>query len=294
MSTLIDLIALGFLGFFQWYAQEVLDPRDLIIFFIKQLFMYLLLQLVMYILPFLRRITNFIWFPFRFLHVYLHIFTAKEIARSLDQKEEEDEELDNIFDQHIVRSSYVTGLGRNDENSMLIASFNRIGYAYQVALAPSRFGWILLVGYLIVSPLALVTPLSHVFSTTAGAALHFYFFVGIFGVMMPTLNDWLFVINNIILHLNIRPLFLFNGVVIFSIFTLDMFWRTQDFLIAILVGTVMFIGYLWGLLMVALLALRGKLRHPQVFFVPFKSKKGSPLSVIDTEFHDLDEYEWDD
>ena len=294
MSTLIDLIALGFLGFFQWYAQEVLDPRDLILFFIRQLFLYLLMQLIMYVLPFLRRITNFIWFPFRFLHVYLHIFTAKELARNLDHKEEEDEDLDNIFDQHIVRSSYVTGLGRNDENSMLIASFNRIGYAYKVALAPSRFGWILLVGYLIVSPLALVTPLTHVFSTTAGAALHFYFFVGIFGVMMPTLNDWLFVINNIILNLNVRPIFLFNGVLVFSLFTLDSFWRTQDFLIAILVGTVMFIGYLWGLLMVALLALRGKLRHPQIFFVPFKSRKGTPVSSTETEFHDLDEYEWED
>ncbi|UCG90570.1 MAG: hypothetical protein JSU57_02245 [Candidatus Heimdallarchaeota archaeon] len=295
MSTVIDLIALGLLGFFEWYAQEILNPRDLVLFFIKQLFMYLLLQLILYILPFLKRIANILWFPFRFLHVYLHVFTAKEIYRDLEKKEEVEEDIDNIYDQHFLRSSLATGLGRFDENAMLIVSLNRIGYTRRVAMAPSRFGWVLFVGYIVITPLALVTPLSHVFLTVAGSALHFYFFVGIFGVMMPTMNDWLFVINTIILNLNIRPFYLFNSVLVLIIFTLDTFWRIEDFLIAVLVGTVAFIIYLWGLLLVALLAHHGKLKRPDVFFIPFKSKKSVFSSAIDTEFHDLDEdYEWED
>ncbi len=295
MSTVIDLIALGLLGFFEWYAQEVLNPRDLVLFFIRQVFMYMLLQMILHILPFLKRITNILWFPFRFLHVYLHVFTTKEIYRDLEKKEEEEDDFDDLYDQHYLRSSLATGLGRFDENAMLIVSLNHIGHARRVAMAPSRFGWVLLVGYLVITPLALVTPLSHVFLTVAGAALHFYFFVGIFGVMMPTMNDWLFIINTIILNLNIRPVYLFNSVLVLIIFTLDTFWRTEDFLIAILVGTAAFIIYLWGLLLVTLLAHRGKLKRPEVFFIPFKSRKAVPLSATDTEFHDLDEdYEWED
>ena len=295
MSTVIDLIALGFLGFLEWYAYEVFNPRDLILFFFKQLIMYFLMQVVLHILPFLRRIVNLVWFPFRFLHVYLHIFTAKEIAQELDRKKEEKEDFDNLWDRYLLRSSFVTGLGRYNENAMMIASFNQIGNARRVALAPSRFGWVMLVGYLVISPLALVTPLAKVLTTTVGAAIHFYFFVGIFGVMMPTLNDWLFVLNTIILNLNIRPIYLFNAILVHVICTFDAFWRTQDFLIAILVGTVMFVVYLVGLFGVALLALRGKLRHPKVFFVPFKSPKELRASALDIEFHHLDEeFEWDD
>ena len=97
MSTLIDLIVLGFLGFFEWYSGEVLDAPDLIFFFLKQLVMYLLLQIVMYILPFLQKIVNVLWFPFRALHVYLHIQSAKEIYREIEEKYENEEELDGLI-----------------------------------------------------------------------------------------------------------------------------------------------------------------------------------------------------
>lgn len=70
MSTPIDLIVLGMVAFFEWYAQEILDPRDLVLFFIRQLALYLILQVLLHLLPFLKRIANIIWFPFRFLHVY--------------------------------------------------------------------------------------------------------------------------------------------------------------------------------------------------------------------------------
>ncbi|MFX0016907.1 MAG: hypothetical protein ACFFB2_19585 [Promethearchaeota archaeon] len=258
--------------------------------------MYFLLQLVMHFLPFIKSLINALWFPFRFLHVYLHVYSAKELVQILDQKKnEEEDDYDDIHDQYILRSSFATGLSRNDENSMLITSFNRIGYAQKVAMAPNRFGWVLLIGYLVISPLALVTPLTQVLTTVAGAAIHFYFFMGIFGVMMPTLNDWLFILNTIILNLNIRPIYIFNAVIVLIVFTLDTFWRTTDFFIAILVGTVAFILYLWGLFAIALFALRGKIQRSDIFFIPYPKKKGAPVSTIDIEFHDLeDEYEWDE
>ncbi|MHA2246433.1 MAG: hypothetical protein ACXADY_15945 [Candidatus Hodarchaeales archaeon] len=288
MAVLVDLIFLSITGFFQWYSSEALGG-DLLVFFIKQLFMYILLQMILQIIPFLKRIVNALWFPFRFLHVYMHVNAAKELARDLDKKKEEDDEnYDHRLDSYLLRSSFATGLSRNDENAMLIASFNRIGYARQVALAPSRFGWIMLLGYLVVSPLALWGSL---FTTVVGAIIHFYFFVGIFGVMMPTLNDWLFIINTVILNLNIRPIYLFNAVLIHVLFTFESFWRTKDFFIAILIGTVMFVIYLWGLIMVTLIALQGNIKHPKIFFIPFKSPKELRASVTDIEFFEMDEFD---
>lgn len=218
----------------------------------------------------------------------MHVYTAKELSRDLDKKKEEYENYDDRLDSYLLRSSFATGLGRNDENAMMITSFNRIGYAQQVALAPSRFGWIMLVGYLVISPLALW---GNQFTTVIGAIIHFYFFVGIFGVMMPTLNDWLFIVNTIIMNLNIRPIYLFNAVLVHVIFTFESFWRTKDFFIAILIGTVMFVVYLGGLIMVALIALQGKLKYPKIFFVPFKSPKELRASVTDIEFFDMDEFD---
>lgn len=286
MSTIIDLIFIGFLGFLEWYSGEVLGGPDLILFFLKQLVMYILLQLVMYVLPFLQKIVNVLFFPFRALHVYLHVFTAKEIYQELQQKYEDEEDLDKLFDSGRLRSSLATGLGRPDENSILVASFNRVEYAKRVAFAPSRFGWVMFLGYLVVAPLALV---NNLFTTAAGALLHFYFFVGIFGVMMPSVSDWYFVIHTAMLNLHLRPIFLFNAVLVHVVFTIDSFWRTENFFLAVVVGSVMFLIYLIGLFGVTFLAQHGQLRLPDIFVVPFSSKKELNPIISDVEFFDIDD-----
>ena len=275
--SIFDLITLGILDFFGWYAQEIMSGSDLLKYFIRQLAMYILLQLLFLIFPFIKRAINMIWFPFSFLHVYLHIYTAKEISRDLDEKKEEGEELDSLLDRHFVRSGFITGLGRRSENTMIISSFNRVKYAKQVAMAPSKFGWVLLAGYLIITPLAIG---GSIITGAIGAFVHLYFFIGIFGVMMPTMEDWMYVLNTLIISLNIRPIYFFNAVIIHIIFTLDTFWRTNDFLIAIVIGSIMFVLYIWGLIFVASYALKGKLKRPTIFFVPFeKRKKETPLGV---------------
>ncbi|MFX0209655.1 MAG: hypothetical protein ACFFDT_26985 [Candidatus Hodarchaeota archaeon] len=285
MSTLIDLIVLGFLGFLEWYSGEVLSG-DLIFFFIKQLMMYFLLQMIMYMLPFLQKIVNVLWFPFRALHVYLHIQTAKEIYREIEEKYENEEDLDWLYDMSRIRSGLATGLGRPDENSIMVTSFNRVEYAKRVAFAPSRFGWVMLAGYLMVAPLALV---SNAFTTTAGALLHFYFFMGIFGVMMPSISDWYFVIHTIMLNLNLRSIYLFNAVLVHVVFTIEAFWRFQDFFIAVIVGTLMFFLYLVGLFVATLVALRGQVRLGDIFVLPFRSAKEMTPTISDLEFFDMDD-----
>jgi hypothetical protein len=285
VSTLFDLIALGVLGFLQWYSGEVLTG-DLLLFFIKQFVMYLLLQLIMYMLPFLQKIVNVVWFPFRALHVFLHIQAARDIYREVEEQYEDEEDLDNLYDMSRIRSGLATGLGRPDENSITVLSFNRVAYAKRIAFAPSRFGWVMFMGYLVVVPLALV---SDTFTTTAGALLHFYFFVGIFGVMMPSISDWYFVIHTIMLNLNLRSVYLFNAVLVHVVFTIDAFWRFQDFFLAVIVGTLMFFLYLIGLFTTAVLAQRSQVRLGDIFVLPFRSSKEMTPTVSDLEFFELED-----
>lgn len=291
MSTWIDIIITGFMGFIGWYSEEALSAPDLLTFLAKQLTMYILLQAVLYVIPFLKKIVNLLCFPFRFLHVTLHISKGKEVARELEEKYEEEEELDPLLDRYTLRSSLTTGLDRDDENPVLLASANRINYAKKVGLAPSRVGLVMFAGYLVLAPIAWI---NDAFTSTGGALIHFYFFLGIFGTMMPSLNDWLYVIHTIILNLEIRPIYYYNSMLVHVVFTFDTFWRTHDSFIAIFTGTVWFLIYLGGLFGVALYAQRKRRQQSKIYIVPFKSPKEIKKTLNDVEFDYLEDYELDD
>lgn len=112
--------------------------------------------------------------------------------------------------------------------------------------------------------------------------------------MMPTMDDWLYVLNTLIITLDIRPIYIFNAVIVHIVFTFDTFWRVNDFLIAIVAGSLMFVIYLWGLIFVASYALKGKLKQPAIFVVPFeKRKKGPPVTPLGVDFS-MEEYEFDE
>lgn len=295
MASIFDLIALGALDFADWYVQAVLGEADFILFVFKQIFMYLLIQIILSLFPFLKRILNALCFPFRWNHVYLHIYSAKEISRELDEKGKKKEEEDSLLDNKSIRASLATGLDRSDENAVFVISFNRVEYAKRVALAPRNFALVMLLGYCVVTPLRFINPpaplsiVTNYMMNPVGALMHFYFFVGIIGVMMPSLNDWHFVFHTLLLNLDIRPIYLYNSIVVYTVFTLDFFWRTMDFLLSILWGMLMFLLYLVGLFIVAFIAQGGTIRNPDIFFVPYRSPRQQRAAPADLEFWDMDE-----
>ncbi len=184
MVSILDLIALGILEFGDWYAQAVLGEADFIMFIVKQFLLYMLVQIILWIFPFLQTILNKLCAPFRIVHVYLHVHTAKEISRELNDNYEKGEDDDPILDYGRLRSSLATGLDRPDENAVLVISFNRLEYAKRVALAPRNFVLILLIGYCVVTPLRFINPpgllsvVTSALNDPMGALLHFYFFLG--------------------------------------------------------------------------------------------------------------------
>ncbi|MFX0050560.1 MAG: hypothetical protein ACFE8U_04640 [Candidatus Hermodarchaeota archaeon] len=285
MVNILDLVFLGFMEFLNWYTNDVLNASDLLEFFLKQFLFYLFLQIIMYLIPFIRKVLNIVCLPFRWTHVYLHIYAAKEVLKEIETKKEE-EEYDEIVDKASLRSSLISGIDTPDENPGLLMAFNRLEYAKKVALAPNRLAFIMLIGYLIVTPFAFV---DGILFSTQGAFIHFYLFLGIFGVMMPSLNDWYFIFHALIINLDIRPKYFYNSILVYIVFVFDYIWRTKNFFVAIFASTIWFLFYLTGLFVVGYIAQKGELRNPKIYWVPVKYSKERFFSKSEVEFLSLED-----
>ncbi len=296
MVEFLDLIYTGFFDFLTWYSQEALDGVNLIEFLSKQIMIYVLLQIAMYFLPFIRKILNVICLPFRWIHVYLHVYEAKIV---LDELKEvyEDGEADKSglnLDSGQIRSSLVSGLDVPDENPGLLMAFNQSSHARRVALAPNRFAIYMLISYIILAPLAFTT--GEIFTTQIGSLVHLYFFLGIFGIMMPSMNDWYFIFHSVLIStLNIRPVYIYFSLIVYISFTIDLFWRTNNLFIAIFMGTLSFLVYLAGIVIAHYIAVTGKFgskfEEAKVFFLPFSPQKELPQNKNDIQFLALEELE---
>ncbi|MFX0142196.1 MAG: hypothetical protein ACFFDN_51635 [Candidatus Hodarchaeota archaeon] len=285
MVDILDLLFLGFMEFLNWYTNEALIAPDLFVFFLKQFLFYLLLQIIMYLIPFIRKVLNIVCLPFRWVHVYLHVYAAKEVLKEIEKKKDEEKDED-IVDKGSLHSSLISGVDVPDENPGLLMAFNRLEYAKKVALAPNRLAFIFLIGYLIVTPFAFV---DGILFSTQGSFIHFYLFLGIFGVMMPSLNDWYFIFHALIINLDIRPIYFYNSILIYVVFVFDYIWRTKNFFLAIFVSTIWFLLYLTGLFVIGYLAQKRVIRNPKIFWVPVKYSKELFSNRPELEFLSLED-----
>ncbi|MFX0181892.1 MAG: hypothetical protein ACFE95_02320 [Candidatus Hodarchaeota archaeon] len=285
MVDLLDLLFLGFMEFLNWYTNETLKASDIIEFFTKQFLFYLLLQIVMYLIPFIRKVLNVLCLPFRWVHVYLHVYAAKEVLKEIEKKKEE-EEYEELIDKVSLRSSLISGIDTPDENPGLLMAFNRLEYAKKVALAPNRLAFIMLFGYLVVTPFAFA---DGILFSTQGAFIHLYLFLGIFGVMMPSMNDWYFIFHALIINLNIRPIYFYNSILVYVVFVFDLIWRTNNFFLSIFLSTIWFLIYLTGLFVVGYIAQKRKLGNPKIYWVPVKYAKKLFSNKSEVEFLSLED-----
>ena len=128
IPTIIDLIFEGFFNFLTWYAEELSGP-DILIILSHQVSYYIILQLLLILFPFIKRLLHYLFFPFRWIHVYFHITAAKQIIDELEKKKDQDD-LDPFLDSGNLRASLISGLDTPDENPGLLLSFNRCGYKW--------------------------------------------------------------------------------------------------------------------------------------------------------------------
>jgi hypothetical protein len=290
MATIIELAIIGINQFFNWYSNEILGKFNFIDFLVKEFTLYLIVQIVLYIFPVLRKLLNIVYFPFRWIHVYLHVYAAKQILDEIQTLKENDEiEEKDPLDSAIIRSSLISGLDVPDENPGLLMSFNRSDYARKVAFAPRIFGIIMLLGFIIITPLAFTE--GQFFSSSYGAYIHFYLCLGIFSVMLPSLNDFYFVMHSFMISsLNIRPIWIYTSIIVYIVTIFDSIWRFRDFNLSILLATILFLIYLVGLFITAFLAQGGKIQTPKIFYVPMKrTKELLPQDTTKIEFLALED-----
>lgn len=284
MADFLDLIFIGFDQFIKWYSNVVLGEFKIVDFLVKELIIYLITQILLYLFPVLRKLMNIIYLPFRWIHVYLHVYSAKIILNEIKELKENGDldDYDPLLDSGTLRSSLISGLDVPDENPGLLMAFNRSEYARKVAFAPRIFGLIMLLAFLIITPLAFTE--GQFLSSTYGAYIHFYLCLGIFGVMMPSLNDFYFVLHSFMISsLNLRPIWIYTSVIVYLVVIFDSIWRFHDFTISIFLATILFLLYLFGLFVTAFLAQGGKIRNPKIFYVPIKNTK----ELIQTDTSDI-------
>jgi len=284
MVDLLDLIVFGSDQFIGWYSAAVLGEFDLIQFLVTELIFFIITQILLYLFPIMRKVLNIIYLPFRWIHVYLHVYSAKQIISEIKELKDNGEfdDFDPLLDKGTLRSSFISGLDVPDENPGLIMAFNRSEHARKVAGAPRLFSFLMLLAFLIVTPLAFTE--GQFLDSDIGGYLHFYLCLGIFGVMMPSLNDFYFILHSyMVSSLNIRPIWIYVSVVVYLIVIFDIFWRFEDFTLSIFLATVFFFLYLTGLFITAFLASGGKIRNPKIFYVPIKSTK----ELVQTEPTDI-------
>ncbi|MHA2251826.1 MAG: hypothetical protein ACXAD7_15795 [Candidatus Kariarchaeaceae archaeon] len=270
------------------YSQTALSASNWIEFLVKQLLAYLLLQVLMFLFPFLRVFIMKLCLPFRWVHVYLHIHEAQTVYQEVQTKYEEEDDPDSLLDTSYLRTSLISGLDRSDERSLLILSFNRFDNAKRVALAPSKYAFVLLLEYLILAPLTFV--FTDAFTTDVGALLHLYFFLGIFGVMMPSMSDYYYIFQALFINFHPEKKWVFVSIIVYIVVTIDLVLRKFDPIFALFIGALFFLAYLVGLFVMAYLAMGGRLRAPKIFYVPdlptkerYEDKTKFSLEDLDVE-----------
>ena len=267
MLDIIDLIVTAFSDFLKWYSTEALQGENIIEFFIKQLTFYILLQMALFFIPFLKRVLVVLFLPFRWVHVYLHVYTAKQVLREINDRKDQGEKTP-LLDDGNLRASLISGLDVPDENPGLLLAVNRFDYAKRVALASQKISLVMLFGYFIVTPFFLAD--SSIITSQTGALIHLYLFLGIFGVLMPSINDWYFVLHALMINMQLRPIWLYNSIIVYLVFTFDTILRTQNFFLSILLGTIWFVIYIIGLFVVSYIAKRGTIRKSTIFWLPLE------------------------
>lgn len=179
MTTILDLLAGAVMSLgVDWYESTFMRgtnqlPETLISFLLS----YLVIQLFFWIFPPIRKLMMILGAPFRYMHVWLHVDTARRIETQ----------------KYGIDSTKSESLGfwgdskGNDMVPLLHTSFNTSD-AFKIASAP-LIGAIALFLFLLMS--------SPIFAQmgTFGLVLHIYLLFCCFGIAFPSLKDYSFLVK---------------------------------------------------------------------------------------------------
>ena len=106
---------------------------------------------------------------------------------------------------------------------------------------------------------------------------------------MPSINDWYFVIHSLMINMQLRPVWLYNSILVYLVFTFDSIWRTQNFFLSILLGTIWFVVYIVGLFLVGYMAKKGTMKKSTIFWLPVEKTVNKIPQNIGLDFLSLED-----
>ncbi|MHA2325474.1 MAG: hypothetical protein ACXACB_08740 [Promethearchaeota archaeon] len=165
-------------------------PLNILSYIISAIMLALFMQAVFMMLPPLKSIVDSIMFPFRIIHVWLHVQEARKII-------EENRAKGTLRSDSLQFASYfATGLTMKEEKTgMALTGMCKPREASRIASAPLKGALVLLLG------LVLLTPFLR--TSFIGKLIHLYIFIGIATASFPSASDYKFTYNMVLVNFSI-------------------------------------------------------------------------------------------
>lgn len=233
MALIEDLVSNWITELLNWYAQTfmiIISPEMLLLQLELLVIIYLILQVLGFLFPVVKRLVNTFFLPFRILHVWLHLDAAKKLDLQTVDSEES-----------LVITRFFASVNSNDRASLGIKAPKNTRDAYRIAIAPTKGAIILIAMSFLLSPLLLMFGV-------VGFFIHLYVLLGSLTTLWADAKDYLFVYQTAVLNADLSPRYLAWTVPVFAVSFIGTLIVSNDFLRAVIsgVGVVMF--YLLALL----------------------------------------------
>ncbi|MFX1254352.1 MAG: hypothetical protein ACFFCZ_22260 [Promethearchaeota archaeon] len=233
MALIEDWASSMVITLLEWYAQTfmvLISPEMLLMQLELLIIIYLVLQVLSFLFPVVKRLITTIFLPFRLLHVWLHL----EAAKKLDLYSSEPEET-------LVLTRFFTSVTGDDRVSLGIKAPKNTKDAYRIATAPTKGALILIALSFVISPILLIFGL-------LGFFIHLYILFGALTTLWSDGKDYLFVYQIALTNADLSPRYLAWVVPVFVVSFMSTLATTYDLFRGFLAGVGFTIFYLLILL----------------------------------------------
>ncbi|MFW9995857.1 MAG: hypothetical protein ACFFD4_27710 [Candidatus Odinarchaeota archaeon] len=214
-------------------------PLNFFSYILSAVLLALFMQVVFAIFPPLKALVDTIMAPFRLLHIWFHVQSARVIIEKRKKSSRQD---DFSLAFNVLFS---TGLGTNAEKPVIALSGTcSPREAASIANAPLRGALLLLLF------LTLLTPFLR--TSFVGKLIHLYLFTGIATSSFPSASDYKYTYNMLLLNSQLVFSWLLLPVAAFSVFFILLIIWTGNLVYAVIWGIAAISLSTWSLLMIAM------------------------------------------
>ncbi|MHA2299202.1 MAG: hypothetical protein ACXAEU_15315 [Candidatus Hodarchaeales archaeon] len=212
-------------------------PLNFFSYIISAFMLGMVMQLIFLLLPPLKSAVDAVMFPFRLLHVWLHVQAAREI---IEKKQVGNGSSDNSLE---FISYFSTGFNvKAEKSSLVLGGICSPREASTIANAPLKGALALLL------LLTLLTPILR--TSFIGKLIHLYIFVGIATASFPSTSDYKFTYNMVLVNASLPSKWILLPAIAFATGFLVVITWSSNIIFALIWGIAVSVLTTWALLMV--------------------------------------------